>query len=143
MAWDSRMTLKAAGVAQTASTSGTAIDLGPTPPVNKGQMIEFRLFWTAFAGTTPTIITHIEESADNITFRQVATFRTLDPVLQPNDIVFTPPNANGRSMARWGLVTQRYVRYRTVMAGAGVTLTFTIMARGVDGVQTDVDRLTF
>lgn len=143
MAWDSRMTLKAAGVAQTASTSGTAIDLGPTPPVNKGQMIEFRAFWTAFAGTTPTIDIIIEESADNITFRQVTQFRQLGPVLFPTDIVFTGANAGGRSMARWGLVTLRYVRYRTVMAGAGVTLTFTIMARGVDGVQTDVDRLTF
>lgn len=142
MAWDSRMILKTTGVAQVASTSGSGVDLGVAAP-NKGQLIEFRLFWTAFAGTTPTIDIIIEESADNATFRQVTQFRTLNPVLQPNDIVFTPPNSNGRQMARFGLVTQRYMRYRTVMAGAGVTLTFTILARGMDAVQPDVDRLTF
>src|ERR1700750_662927 len=111
MAYDTKLLLKASG-AQTTSTSGTAVDLGnPTP--NKGQLMMFRLFWTAQSGTTPTWDLIIEESADNSTFRQVATFRQITST----DGTFTGINATGKQMARFGLVTQRFLRYRSVIAG--------------------------
>lgn len=138
MAYDTKLILKAPG-AQTASTSGTAVDLG-SPNPNKGQLMMFRLFWTALGGGGgQTFDILIEESADNVTFRQVTQFRQL----VAGDNVFSGANATGRQMARFGLVTQRYLRYRTVIAGTTPTLTFSIQARGMDAVASDVDRLTF
>jgi nitrate reductase alpha subunit len=137
MAYDVRLLLKAAG-AQTISTSGTAVDLGSAAP-NKGQLMEFRAFWTALTGTTPTVDLIIEESADNTTFRQVTQFRQLVAA----DGTMTGINSTGRQMSRFGLVTQRYLRYRTVIGGTTPSITFSVQARGMDAVQPDVDRLTF
>lgn len=143
MAYDVNLQLKAAGAAQTASTSGTAIDLGVAAP-NKGQLLMFRLFWTAFDRTTgdERFDVLVEESADNVTFRQVCQFRTLGTIVATDDI-FTGVNATGKQMARYGLVTQRYLRYRTIAAGTTPSLTFSLRAAGMEAVVSDVDRLTF
>lgn len=143
MAYDNNLLLKAAGANQTASTSGTAVDLGTAAP-NKGQLMMFRLFWTVLDRTTGDerydII--IEESADNVTFRQVTQFRQMG-VTVSTDETFTGVNATGKQMARYGLVTQRYLRYRSVMAGTTPIMNFSVRARGMDAVAADVDRLTF
>jgi hypothetical protein len=142
MAWDSKLQLKAAG-AQAASTSGTAIDLG-NPVPNKGQLMEFRVFWNALDRTTgdERVDLLIEESADNVNFRQVTQFRQLGVTAGVDD-VFTGVYANGRQMSRYGLVTQRYLRYRSIMAGTTPSMTFSMQSRALDAVAPDVDRLSF
>lgn len=136
-AYDALLTLKAMGL-QTGSTNGTPVDLGSAVP-NQGQLMQFDLFWNAIAGTTPTADIIIEESPDQSTWRQVTQFRQLIAA----DAVFTGANINGKKMPRFGLVTQRYMRYRTAMTGAGANVGFAIYARGMDAIAREVPLMSF
>lgn len=140
-AYDTKLQLKAAG-AQASSTSGTAADLGSSIP-NGGQLMQYDLAWTAFSGTTPTADIIIEESPDTTTWRQVTTFRQLNTTGTPSDGAFTGANSSGKKMARFGLVTQRYMRYRSVLGGAGVSLNFSLNALALDAVAIGATRLSF
>jgi hypothetical protein len=136
-AYDTKMQLKAAGL-QAASTNGTPVDLGSSAP-NGGQLMQFDLLWNAIGGATSTIDLVIEESPDQTNWRQVATFRQLLSA----DNSFTGNFANGRRMPRFGLVTQRYMRYRSVIAGSGANINFSLNALGLDAVAIGVPRMTF
>jgi hypothetical protein len=136
MPYDARLTLKTSGI-QNASTSGTPIDLGSDVP-NGGQLMQFDLYWNQIAGGTPSVDIIIEESPDQNTWRQVTQFRTL----VANDNTFVGPNVNGRKMPRFGLATQRYVRYRSVL-GTGSSIGFALYAFGMDAVGRDLQRMTF
>jgi len=136
-AYDSLLTLKGMGT-QTGSTSGTPVDLGNANP-NQGQLMQFDLYWNALGGTTPTVDTYIEESPDQSNWRQVTQFRQITTT----DGTFTGANLNGKKMPRFGLVTQRYMRYRTVMAGTGANMNFGLYARGMDAVAREVPLMTF
>jgi len=136
-AYDSLLTLKGMGT-QTGSTNGTPVDLGNANP-NQGQLMQFDLYWNSIGGTTPTVDTYIEESPDQSTWRQVTQFRQLTTT----DGTFTGANLNGKKMPRFGLVTQRYMRYRTAMSGTGANLAFGLYARGMDAVAREVPLMTF
>lgn len=136
-AYDALLTLKAMGV-QNASTSGTPVDLGNSNP-NQGQLMQFDLYWNQITGTSPTGDIYIEESPDQSTWRQVTQFRTLVAA----DNSFTGANVNGRKMPRFGLVTQRYMRYRSSMGGTTPALGFAIYARGMDAVAREVPLMSF
>jgi len=135
-AYDVLLQLKAAG-SQTTSTSGTAVDLGNAVP-NGGQLLQFDLLWNVLGGT-PTVDVYIEESADNTTFRQVTQFRQLVTA----DNSFVPPNENGKKMLRFGLVTQRWLRYRSVIGGGTPSINFSLWARGLDAVAMGSKQATF
>lgn len=133
-AYDTKLTLKSNGL-QSSSTSGTAVDLGAVRP-NEAQLMQFDLLWTALTTGPADIV--IEESADNSTFRQVATFRQLTAT---PDGVMTGRDATGKRMSRFGLVTQRWLRYRSVI-GAG-SLNFGLFALGLDGTARNTAGATF
>lgn len=137
-AYDTKLQLKAAG-AQAASTNGTAVDLGNAIP-NGGQLMQFDLAWTAYAGAVSTADVVVEESPESTTWRQVTTFRQLTTA---PDGTFTGANTTGKKIARFGLVTQRYLRYRSTLAGAGVSLNFTLNALALDAVAVGATRLNF
>jgi len=132
-AYDTKMQLKAAGN-QAASTNGTAVDMGFAVP-NTAQLTQFDLYWTTLV-TGPVDIV-VEESPDQSTWRQVATFRQLTAGV---DGVFTGANTTGRRMSRWGLITQRYIRYRSTLTGS---INFRLEALGLDGVARGMQRATF
>src|SRR5215470_3681087 len=135
-AYDKLMQLKAAGV-QAASTNGTPVDLGSAVP-DAATLLQFDLAWTALTGAGATADIIIEESPDQTNWRQVATFRQL--TLVP-DGTLTGANASGKRMARFGLVTQRYVRYRSVLASASIN--FALNCLGMDAVARGTSTLTF
>jgi len=135
MHYDSKLQLKALGN-QTTNTNGTPVDLGSSTP-NGSQLMQFDLYWNAITGATPTVDVIIEESPDQTNYRQVTQFRTLVAA----DNSFTGANVNGRKMPRFGLVTQRYVRYRSVIAAAS-GITFSLFAFGIDAVGRDVPRMS-
>jgi hypothetical protein len=99
--------------------------------------MQFDAYWNAIQGATPTVDLYIEESPDSSTWRQVTQFRTL----VATDNSFTGANVNGRKMPRFGLVTQRYMRYRSVIS-AGGSITFSLFAFGIDAVGRDIPRMT-
>ena len=138
MPYDAKLALKTLG-AQNASTSGTPVDLLSGIP-NGAQLMQFDLYWNAIAGTTPTADIVIEESPDQTAWRQVTTFRQLNTT--GADGTFTGNNINGKKMPRFGLVTQRYLRYRSTLAGAGATLTFSLFGFGIDAVGRDIPRMS-
>jgi len=137
-AYDSLLTLKTLGV-QTGSTNGTPVDLGSSVP-NGGQLMQFDLMFNSFGGTTPTADIIIEESPDQSNWRQVTQFRQITGA---NDGTFAGANQNGKKMCRFGLVTQRYMRYRSAMAGTGANVGFGLYARGMDAVAREVPLMTF
>lgn len=139
-AYDSKLQLKAPGL-QGASTSGTPVDLGNARP-NAAQLLQFDLLWSALSGTTPTADIVIEESADQTNWRQVATFRQLNSTGTPPDNTFTGANGTGKKMARFGLVTQRYLRYRSTLS-AGGGLNFSLNALGIEAVARGTSTLTY
>lgn len=136
MPYDAKLQLKALG-SQAASTAGSPVDLGSAVP-NGAQLMQFDAYWNAIAGATPTVDIIVEESPDQSTWRQVTQFRPLVAA----DNTFTGPNVNGRKMPRFGLVTQRYLRYRSVIGGAGTNITFSVFGFGIDGVGRDIPRMT-
>ena len=140
-AYDTKLQLKAAG-AQGTSTSGTPVDLGSTVP-NRATLMQFDLIWTALTGTTPAADITIEESPDQSNWRQVTTFRQLNTTNTPSDALMTGANASGKRMARFGLVTQRYIRYRSVIAGSGPSINFALNALGMDATARGTSTLTF
>lgn len=135
MPYDAKLQLKALGN-QGAATNGTPIDLGSATP-NGAQLMQFDLYWNAITGATPTVDIIVEESADQTNYRQVTQFRTLVAA----DNSFTGANVNGRKMPRFGLVTQRWLRYRSnISAGAGIT--YSLFAFGIDAVGRDIPRMS-
>jgi len=134
MPYDSKLQLKTLG-SQSASTNGTPIDLGAPVP-NGAQLMQFDLYWNALAGASAAADIIIEESPDQSNYRQVTQFRQLVPA----DNTFTGPNINGKKMPRFGLVTQRYLRYRSVITTA--TITFSLFAFGMDAVGRDIPRMS-
>jgi hypothetical protein len=135
MPYDAKLTLKTLS-SQAANTSGTPVDLGSATP-NGAQLMQFDCYWNAITGATPTVDLYIEESPDQATWRQVTQFRTLVAA----DNSFTGANINGRKMPRFGLVTQRYVRYRSVIA-ASSSITFSLFGFGIDAVGRDIPRMS-
>lgn len=133
-AYDTKMTLKAAG-SQAASTNGTPVDLGAAAP-NTSQLLQFDLYWTTLVTGPVDVI--IEESPEQSTWRQVTTFRQLTAA---PDGTFTGVNASGKRMSRWGLVTQRYMRYRSVLGGGSIN--FHIDVLGIEAVARGMQRATF
>jgi hypothetical protein len=134
-AYDVKMQLKAAG-SQAASTNGTPVDLGFAVP-NTAQLTQFDLYWTAMATGPVDVI--IEESPEQTTWRQVATFRQL--TVAGGDATFTGAAATGKKMSRWGCITQRYLRYRSVLGGGSIN--FHIDVLGIDAVGRGLSRNTF
>jgi hypothetical protein len=112
-AYDSKLQLKAAGV-QAASTNGTPVDLGTARP-NNSTLMQFDMMVTSLSGAGATVDLVIEESPDQSTWRQVTSFRQLTLA---GDAVFAGANASGKRFSRFGLVVQRYLRYRSVLASA-------------------------
>lgn len=135
MPYDSKLQLKSLG-SQAASTNGTPVDLGSSTP-NGAQLMQFDMYWNAIQGTTPTADVYIEESPDQANWRQVTQFRTLTAA----DNSFTGANVNGRKMPRFGLVTQRFLRYRSALGGAA-NITFSVFGFGIDAVGRDIPRMT-
>ena len=135
-AYDALLTLKTMGL-QSGATNGTPIDLGSSNP-NQGQLMQFDLYWNQIGGATPTADIIVEESGDQSNWRQVTQFRQL--VAADNN--FSGANINGRKMPRFGLVTQRYMRYRSAMS-AGGSLGFALYARGMDAVAREVPLMSF
>lgn len=133
-AYDTKLTLKAAG-SQAASTNGTPVDLLSVTP-DTAQLLQFDLIWTALA-TGPLDIV-IEESPDQTTWRQVATFRQL---VVATDGVFTGNNATGKRMSRWGVPTQRWLRYRSTLGGGSAN--FQVQCLGIDAVGRGLRTATF
>jgi hypothetical protein len=136
MPYDAKLQLKALG-SQSASTTGTPIDLGTAIP-NGAQLMQFDLYWNAITGATPTVDVKVEESPDQTNWRQVTQWRTLNQ----NDNTFTGPNINGRKMPRFGLVTQEYIRYNAAIAGTGAGITYSIFGFGIDAVGRDIPRMS-
>lgn len=136
MPYDAKIALKSLG-AQSANTNGTPVDLGSATP-NGAQLMQFDLYWNAITGATPSVDIIVEESPDQTTYRQVTQFRNLGAT----DNTFTGPNVNGRKMPRFGLVTQRYLRYRSAISGTGAGITFSLYGFGIDAVGRDIPRMT-
>jgi hypothetical protein len=109
--------------------------LGSATP-DTAQLLQFDLLWTALATGPVDVI--IEESPDQTNWRQVTTFRQL--TASP-DGVFTGNNATGKRMSRWGVPTQRWLRYRSVL-GAG-TINFQVQAAGIEAVGRGLRTATF
>lgn len=135
MPYDAKLQLKSLG-SQSANTNGTPVDLGSSTP-NGAQIMQFDMYWNAIQGATPTADIYIEESPDQNTWRQVTQFRTLTAT----DNSFTGPNVNGRKMPRFGLVTQRFLRYRSSL-GAGTNMTYSVFGFGIDAVGREIPRMT-
>lgn len=110
---DANLQLKAAG-AETSSTNHTAVDLKAVRP---GMVLNAQAIVTAVSGTSPTLALVIQESADNSTWRTIATFVPALTAAGINETSFRP--------------TQRYIRSSSTIAGTD-TPTFTY---GVDIVS--------
>lgn len=133
-AYDTKMTLKAAGN-QAASTNGTPVDMGAVTP-NTAQLSQFDLIWTTLVTGPADIV--VEESPDQTNWRQVATFRQLTAAV---DGVFTGNNASGKRMSRWGVISQRWVRYRSTLGGGSIN--FGLYVLGIDAVARGMRGATF
>jgi|SRR5215831_9643976 len=140
MPYDAKLALKTLG-SQNANTNGTPVDLLSGTP-NGAQLMQFDLYWNAISGTTPTLDVVIEESPDQTTWRQVTTFRQLNTAGGSQDAVFGGNNVNGKKMPRFGLATQRYLRYRSTFSGTGAAATFSIFGFGIDAVGRDIPRMS-
>lgn len=103
---DANLILKAAG-AETSSANHTAIDLGAVRP---GMVLNAVARITAVSGTSPTMALVIQESADNSTFRTIATFQPALTAAGIAEATFRP--------------TQRYVRTSSTIGGTSPSFTY-------------------
>jgi hypothetical protein len=111
------LSLKTSG-AETASTTGTAVELGDKRTMN----IEVAV--TAASGTTPTLTVDIEGSHDGLTWYQLARigsngFRLGGVGTAPADITTTGTH-------RATVPAARYVRYKSNIAGTTPSFTYSV-----------------
>jgi len=129
MAWDANLVISDK-TDVTADAQTTALDLDSKG--YPGGIVQFRM-WVegAISGTSPKLLTYIEQSSDNSNWEKIAVFPELGTANHPNATYAS----NGGHVDAYGQVTKRYVRANFDISGTSpVYNDVTIRMRGIDAV---------
>lgn len=113
----SAATLKASA-AETASTTGTALELGDASTMHVTVDV------TAASGTTPTMTVDIEGSNDNVNWAVIGTFGA--DGYRAGSVGTAPSNLTAAATVRGVLPAARYVRHKSTIAGTTPSFTYSI-----------------
>jgi hypothetical protein len=115
----SDVTLKASG-AETASTTGTGVEVG------EGQAVNVTVDVTAVSGTTPTMTVVIEGSNDGTNWYELGTIGANGAKV--GQVGTAPSNLTATATVRASLPGARHVRSRSVIGGTTPSFTYSVLA---------------
>lgn len=118
----SAVTLKASA-AETASTTGSAVELGDNASMHVTVDV------TAVSGTTPTMTVDIEGSDDNTNWAVIGTFGANG--YRAGSVGTAPSNLTGAATVRGVLPAARYVRHKSTIGGTTPSFTYSVALSAV------------
>lgn len=111
------LTLKASA-AETASTTGTAVELGDAATITATVAV------TAASGTSPTMVVDIEGSDDNTNWFSLGQFGANG--YRAGSVGTAPSNFTAAATARGAVTGAPYIRYKSTIGGTTPSFTYSV-----------------